>query len=124
MTAMGDSAYSRITSSPLLRELYRELLDLLDPLGNYEVQTKKSALHITHGPGFLGVQARDDGLLLTIVTDAALDGDRVRRTERVAAGLAHNEVLVTVSADFDDELAGWLAAAYRRAGREPRPAQA
>ena len=116
MTAMGDSAYSRITSSPLLRELYRELLDLLDPLGNYEVQTKKSALHITHGPAFLGVQARDDGLLLTIVTDTALDGDRVRRTEQVAAGLTHNEVLVTVSADFDDELAGWLAAAYRRTG--------
>jgi hypothetical protein len=114
---MSDSAYGRIQGDPVLSALYQQLLRTLNALGEYDVETKKSSLHITHGAAFLGVHARTNGLLLNIVTDSPLIGDRVRKVEQLSARRCHNEVLVTDSAEFDAELAGWLREAYQRGAR-------
>ncbi len=109
---MADSAFGRIQADPTLKALYRQLLAALDELGEYDVETRKSSLQITHGLSFLGVRAGTTGLLLTLVTDSPIASDRVRRVEQTSAGRCHNEVLVSDAADFDADLKGWLDRAY------------
>lgn len=118
---MGDSAFSRIQNLELLHELYDALTARLDALGSYEVQHRKSSLHVVRdsGAAFLAVHPRADGLLLDIVTDAPLtgalgDGSRVAAVHDLPGGRTRSEVLLTGLDDVDDELAGWLATAYRR----------
>jgi hypothetical protein len=92
--------------------LYAGLIASLDAIGRYEVEVKKTSLHITHGRAFLGVHPRRDDLLLNIVTQEPLDGPRIKRSARLSANRFHNETIVTSTDDLDGELLGWLKSAY------------
>jgi len=111
---VSDSAYARIEQTPTLRALYEQLRAQLDNLGPYEVQHRKSGLHIIAGSAFLAVRPGPDGLLLTIVTGEPLSGSRIRSVQR-SAERCHNEAMITAATDFDDELTEWLTQAYLRA---------
>jgi hypothetical protein len=67
------SALSTIASQPDSQDIYTTLTAVLDQIGDYDVQDKKTSLHITHGRAF-GVHPRANGLLLNIVTTTALPG--------------------------------------------------
>jgi hypothetical protein len=107
-----STALDAINSRPARKDTYAALVQVLDRLGPYEVQNKKTSLHIAHRRAFLGVHPRATGLLLTIVTTTALDSTRIRKREQVSANRCHNEVLLTGAGDVDDELTGWITQAY------------
>jgi hypothetical protein len=106
------TALDAINSRSASKDAYAALVRVLDRLGPYEVQTKKTSVHIAHRRAFLGVHPRAAGLLLTIVTTTALDSTRVRNREQVSANRCHNEVLLVGAGDVDDELADWITQAY------------
>ena len=111
-----STALDTINASGSGRQVYAALIGLLDSVGPYQVDAEPSALHITHGPAFLDVRPRPDGLLLSIVTSAPLAGDRIRRSEQVSANRWHNEVVVPDPDEVDDEVAAWIGAAYTLTG--------
>ena len=113
---MADAAMARIQADPHLKELLASLRGRLDALGSYEMQARKSSLHFVRGTGFLSVRAVAGGLLLTIVSNARIDGARVRSSGQASEHRTHNEVVVSDVNDFDDELDGWLGMAYALAG--------
>lgn len=96
---MSDSAYARIQQTPALRELYELLLARLDALGPFEVEHRKSGVHLVAGTGFLAVRPAADGLAVSF------------------AGAVQREVILRAATDLD-EIAGPLVAAYRAAGSQ------
>jgi hypothetical protein len=108
---MGN-ALDAITGRDSSRAVYAALVEALDALGTYQVETKKTSLHVTRDRAFLGVHPRSTGLLLNIVTTSALDSPRVRKTERISANRCHNEVLLASADDVDDEVRAWIGQAY------------
>lgn len=109
---MVSDASAMISGREPSRTIYASLLEAIDALGPYEVEAKKTSLHISHGRAFLGVHPRAAGLLLNVVTTAALDSPRIRKSEQVSANRCHNEVLLASADDVDDELRGWIGQAY------------
>lgn len=103
-----DTGLDKIRSRPASRDVYAELVALLDTLGPYEVENKKGSVHITNGRAFLGVHPRAGGLLVNIVTRSPLDSPRVRNAEQVSAGRCHNEVVLASIGDVDQELSDWV----------------
>lgn len=107
-----ENALAKIKSNPVSAELYSLLIKVLDELGNYVVENKKTSLHIVHGRAFLGVHPRKDGLLLNVVTREPLHSERLKKVERVSANRYHNELIVNTTEQIDGELIGWLHTAY------------
>lgn len=83
-----DTALDTILGRPVCASIYDALLGLLRDIGTFDVEAKKTSLHITYGRAFLGVHPRSSALLLNIVTKDPLSDARIRRTERdlVAGG--------------------------------------
>lgn len=109
---MADDALGRINGDPGSAALWDELLGLLEGLGDHAVEVKKGSLHVTHGRAFLGVHPRKGALLLNIVLTERLEGERIRRAEKVSANRWHNELLVSAPGQIDAELRAWISAAY------------
>ena len=104
-------------SEPVAAWIYRCLLGALAPYGPIRVEPKRTCLHLCGArSAFAGVHPRREGVLLTIRTAAPIESPRVRKSERVSASRAHNDLLLTDPAQVDDELAGWLAEGLRLSG--------
>jgi hypothetical protein len=107
-----SEALERIERDATASALYERLLAFVTDLGEFEVEAKKTSIHVTHGRAFVGVHPRRGGLLVNIVTDAALPPERLHRQEQVSARRWHNEVLLTELGAFDAQVEGWIARAY------------
>ncbi len=102
--------------SEVQRALFHGLTGLLESIGTFEVEEKKTSLHIVAGSSaFVGVHPRKDSLRLNVVLSRSLEGDRVAKSERVSANRFHNEIDVKLLSDLDGELESWLKEAYLRA---------
>jgi hypothetical protein len=100
--------------SPANRALYDFLLERVKSLGPVVEENKKTSAHIVAGKGaFLGVHPRSDGLLVNIVLDRELGGERVAKREQVSKSRYHNEVRIFSPQDIDEELMGWIRDAYQ-----------
>jgi hypothetical protein len=113
---MKSEALDKIVTNTVSKGIYDALLSVLKGLGSYDIEAKKTSLHIAHGRAFLGVHPRRDGLLINIVTQHMLASDRIKKSEQVSANRWHNEVMITDPTQFDDELVGWITEAYGLTG--------
>lgn len=109
---MDQMALDKIQSDPMSAEIYEALLKALKAMGPFEVEVKKTSIHITHGRAFLGVHPRKAGLLLNIVTDQQLDDASMKKVEKVSANRYHNEILLTSPDELDDSVLQYIRQAY------------
>jgi hypothetical protein len=109
------TAIDRIDGDETSHMLYERLMGIANALGGVAVEEKKTSIHVTRRRAFLGVHPRKGGLLINIVTDTALRGERLRKQEQVSANRWHNEVLLTDPAQLDAELVGWIRQAHELA---------
>jgi hypothetical protein len=109
---MAPGAMERIQSDDRARGIYEALLGVVSGFGDYQVEPKKTSLHVTHGRAFLGISPRVGALVLNLVTEAPLASERIRKSEQVSRNRWHNEVLITGPADLDLQLIAWLREAY------------
>ena|SRR5438552_3070485 len=109
---MDTDALAKIEANPVLNKLYRSLLAELEKIGAYEVEVKKTSLHIVHNRAFLGIHPRKDGLLLNIVTNLPITSERLKSVEKVSANRYHNELIVNETGQVDRELLSWVETAY------------
>jgi len=107
-----ENALEKIQSDSHTKEIYAKLIDEITTLGKFDVEPKKTSLHISNGRAFLGVHPRSNGLLLNIVLDSPLTSGRVKKVEQVSKNRFHNEILVTKTEEIDSELLGFIAKAY------------
>ncbi|HEX7259492.1 MAG TPA: DUF5655 domain-containing protein [Candidatus Saccharimonadia bacterium] len=109
-----EDRLNKIQSNPASASIYAKLLDLLNKFPEYQAESKKTSLHIINKKAFLGVHPRKEGLLLNIVLSEPIKSSRIKKTERVSANRYHNEIELRSVDELDDEVAGWIKAAYVR----------
>ena len=115
MTDEAAALFARC--DPVAAWIYRCLLGAVAPYGPIRVETKRTCLHLCGArSAFAGVHPRRAGVLLTIRSAAPIDSPRVRKSERVSASRAHNDLLLTDPAEVDEELAAWLGEGLRLSG--------
>ena len=104
--------YPSILKSSASRATYAKVIAAVRKLGTFEVEEKKTSLHLTHGRAFAGVHPRASGILLNLVFDAPLEDARVHKSEQVSANRHHVEFKLEDPADVDAQLVAWIKRAY------------
>ena len=109
---MPEPADALSSASPVARALYEELLHALAPFGAFEVEVKKTSIHLVRSSAFAGVHPRKRHLLLTIKAAAPISSGRIVKMQQVSKNRWHLDVKLAVAGDIDAELLGWLREAY------------
>ena len=101
-----------IFKTDVSRALYEKLFTAVRRIGPHDVELKKTCVHACRGRAFLGVHPRATGVLLSIVTDAPIKSERLRKCEQLSARRWHAQLLVESPKELDAELKRWIAEAY------------
>ena len=101
-----------VGKEPVVRAIYDQLLNTIKGFGKIVEEPKKTSIHITNKTALAGVATRKGYLILTIKSDRKIASPRIHKSEQTSASRFHHEVKLTSPAEVDDELAGWLKAAY------------
>lgn len=99
-------------ATPETLKLYNQLLAKAKGLGPYEVEVKKTCVHLVRATAFAGVHPRKQHLLLTIKADGPIKSPRIVKSEQTSKSRWHHDVKLTAAADIDRELLEWLRAGY------------
>ncbi len=91
---------------------YQRLLEVLQTLGPFQEEPKKTSIHLVRTVGFAGVHPRKSSLILNLRTASGLESPRIVKSEQVSKHRFHNEVKLTSPEEIDEELLGWLKEAY------------
>ena len=114
MTAMQtftiDSHF--VGKDPAVRAIYEQLTKSIRRFGSIVEDPKKTSIHIVNRTALAGVATRKSHIILTIKSDRKLASGRIHKSEQTSASRFHHEIKLTSPAEVDDELAGWLKAAY------------
>ncbi|MEK6410216.1 MAG: DUF5655 domain-containing protein [Acidobacteriota bacterium] len=97
---------------PVVRDIYDRVVKSLKRLGPLTEDPKKTSIHIVNRTALAGVATRKGHLVLTIKSDRRIASPRIHKSEQVSAGRFHHEVKLKSPTEVDDELVGWLEAAY------------
>jgi hypothetical protein len=97
---------------PVVRAIYNQLLKAIKRFGPIVEEPKKTSIHIVNRTALAGVATRKGHLVLTIKSDRKLASPRIHKSEQASASRFHHQVKLASPADVDEELIGWLKAAY------------
>lgn len=98
--------------SPVVREIYDNILTQSRKFGPVEEDPKKTSIHLNRRTAFAGIQTRREFLILTVKSDRDLDSHRVSKREQTSANRWHHEIKLHAPGDVDPEIVSWLEAAY------------
>ena len=104
--------YPAILKSPASQSTYAKVVAEISKFGPFEVEEKKTSLHLSRGRAFAGVHPRVTGIILNLVLDAPLKSARVHKSEQVSAKRHHVEFKLTDPNEVDAQLVGWMKKAY------------
>ncbi len=106
-----------VGKASVVRQIYDSLLTKLREIGPVIEEPKKTSIHLANISALAGVATRKSYLLLNIKSNHKLESPRIQKSEQISASRYHQEVKLTSAADVDDELMGWLRAAYALSGQ-------
>jgi len=99
-------------AGPVSRELYKELLTALKPIGSFRTEVKKTSIHLVRKSAFAGVHPRKAHLLLTVKADQPIRSPRIAKSEQISKNRWHLEIKIAEAGDINAELLKWLRTAY------------
>jgi hypothetical protein len=113
MDAAEHSVEAVFAGRPEARAIYQLLVQACADFGPMRIEAKGTCIHLAAGrSAFAGVHPRKHGVLLTIRSRSPIDSPRVRKCDRPSATRAYNDLLLETPEAVDEELIGWLQAAY------------
>ena len=101
-----------ILKSAASQSVYAKVVAEIGKLGPFEVQEKKTSIHLSKGRAFAGVHPRATGIILNLVLDAPLKSARIHKSEQVSANRHHVEFKLEDPSEVDTQLIGWIRQAY------------
>ena len=101
--------------TPAVRAIYDRILAAAKRLGPVREEPKKTSIHLARKTAFAGVATRKNALILTLKSATDLKSPRISKHEQASANRWHLEVRLDDPAQVDNELVGWLKAAYELA---------
>jgi len=99
-------------ASPIARQLYKDLLAAVKPIGPFGEELKKTCIHLVRGSAFAGVHPRKEHLLVTIKAQKKIRSARICKAQQASKSRWYLDVKLTSKQDIDDELKGWLRQSY------------
>ena len=108
--------------APAVRAVYDRLLqETMKAVGPFEIDPKKTSIHLTNGTAFAGAHPKKAWLDLTIRSTTALRGSRIRNQEQVSKNRWHQDVRLESPVQIDRELMKWIRHAYEVSKVARRP---
>ncbi|MDR0298492.1 MAG: DUF5655 domain-containing protein [Streptococcaceae bacterium] len=95
----------------LAREIYEQLMAELE-IGLYDVEVKKTSLHLTNGAAFLGISPKKNWLDITIVLNHRLEHQTLKKAEQVSKSRWHNDMRLSALSDVDSKVLAAIQEAY------------
>ena len=105
-----------VNKDPSVRELYDQLVSLLQTFGPVEEDPKKTSIHLNRKSALAGVETRRNNFLLTIKSDHPIKSPRVEKVEKISSKRFYHKVRISSPKDLDEELRNWLKEAYLLSG--------
>ncbi len=109
MAATGNAL---ALAGPESRKLYASLLEALQSVGPFEIEVKKTSIHLVRKSAFAGVAPRKQYLLLTIKASEPIESSRIFKSEQASKHRWHLETRIASAEEIDAELLGWLRESY------------
>jgi len=109
---MSTSTNALSAAGPASRLLYKELLAALQSIGPFQVEVKKTSIHLVRRSAFAGLHPRKQYLLLTIKAAKPIRSRRILKAEQVSKNRWHLDVKLAAAEQIDEQLLDWLQQAY------------
>ena len=95
-----------------VEDLGRSLFSLLDTIGKYNVERKKSSIHITRERAFIGLHPKKSYLGVNIVLDHAEASPAASKVEKISAKRFHHYYKITSRKELNKSFSRLLREAY------------
>ena len=95
-----------------VEDLVKSLLHLLDSIGKYKVERKKSSIHITRERAFVGIHPKKSYLGINVVLDRAHASPPASKVEKVSAKRFHHYYKIASKKELNKSFARLLQEAY------------
>ena len=102
--------------APVVRAIYRQILDAAKASGPFAEDPKKTSIHLARRSAFAGIATRKDALLLTVKSDTDIRSSRIVKREQASAHRWHLVIRLDDPAQVDAEIKAWLKRAIALAG--------
>ena len=99
-------------TSPRLRETYDALMARVRQFGPVRTDAVKTSINLVSKYHFAAIRVRRDHLRIGFLSDAAIEDERIVRTERVGPRRVGYVVRLRTRTDVDDQLLAWLKRSY------------
>ena len=99
-------------TSPRLRETYEALMARVRQFGPVRTDAVKTSINLVSKYHFAAIRVRRDHLRIGFLSDAAIEDERIVRTERVGPSRIGYAVRLHTLTDVDDQLLAWLKRSY------------
>ncbi|MFI3615208.1 DUF5655 domain-containing protein [Streptococcus uberis] len=111
---MSDYLPLLVNKEKTVIELLETILSILEQFGPYQIEVKKTSLHLVKEKAFLGVHPKKKWLDINIVSNQSIDHSLITKNEHISKNRWHNNLRLSSVEEVDDTVKNLLQAAYLR----------
>lgn len=100
-----------VGKSPEVRAIYKSLIGQISDL-DYQIEVKKTGLHLTQGAAFLGVNPKKNWLDITLVNQGPIEHAQLKKAEQLSKNRWHNDLRLFEHNQIDEQLVLLIKQAY------------
>lgn len=102
--------------SPKVYEIYVKILGLLEEIGPFEVEVKKTSIHLVNRAAFGGVHPKKNWLDFNLVTNLQVEHEKITKAEQVSKNRVHNNFRFQTLEELDHAFFILLKESYELMG--------
>lgn len=111
---MSDYQPLLVNKEKTVSELLETILSILEQFGPYQIEAKKTSLHLVKEKAFLGIHPKKKWLDINIVSNQAIDHSLITKNEHISKNRWHNNLRLSSVEEVDDTVKKLLHATYLR----------
>ncbi|MES9684927.1 DNA replication protein DnaC [Bacillus sp. AFS001701] len=96
-----------------VNEIYSKILDLLKEIGPFEIEFKKTSIHLLNKSSFCGVHPKKKWLDFNLVTNHQIEHEKITKIEQVSKNRFHNNFRFHSIDDLDQAFLVLLKESYQ-----------
>ena len=101
-----------ITKPTYLKEIYTQLIEILEGIGPTQLQVIKSAIYLKKRSTFVAIKARKDHLMIEFSLNKEMNHSKIEKTMRMSDHRVVHIIHLTHQDEIDQQLIKWLEQAY------------
>ncbi|MEH7250457.1 DUF5655 domain-containing protein [Neobacillus niacini] len=106
-----DELFSNKASN--VYEIYSKILDSLKEIGPFEIELKKTSIHLLNKSSFGGVHPKKKWLDFNLVTNHQIEHEKITKIEQVSKNRFHNNFRFHSVEELNKEFLVLLKESYR-----------